>query len=154
MPGQLFTQYFLTDGIRHAPEWRASVEEPQAFAVFAGAAAECFEAFGRYDSPNESVIEQELIRLVLTLLGWGFTPYPSRVRRVTKTSPTTCCSPTSHPRLAPPGATTLKHATGAPCQLKKASASAFPLIPGTRPTNPARARHTGRFAATCPPPTL
>ena len=70
MPGQLFTQYFLTDGIRHTPEWQASVDRPQAFTAFAGAAAERFEACSRYDSPNESVTEQELIRPVLALLGW------------------------------------------------------------------------------------
>ena len=73
MPGQLFTQYFLTDGIRHTPEWRASVEQPQAFTAFAKAAAERFEAFRQYDSPNESVTEQELIRPVLGLLGWVHT---------------------------------------------------------------------------------
>ena len=73
MPGQLFTQYFLTDGIRHTPEWRASVEQPQAFTAFARAAAERFSAFGRYDNPNESVTEQELIRPVLALLGWVHT---------------------------------------------------------------------------------
>ena len=73
MPGQLFTQYFLTDGIRHTPEWRASVEEPQAFTAFADAAAKHFETFNRYDNPNESVTEQELIRPVLALLGWVHT---------------------------------------------------------------------------------
>ena len=73
MPGQLFTQYFLTDGIRHTPEWRASAEQPQAFTAFARAAAERFEAFSQYDSPNESVTEQELIRPVLALLGWVHT---------------------------------------------------------------------------------
>ncbi len=70
MPGQLFTQYFLTDGIRHTLEWEASVGQPQAFTVFAGAVAERFEAFSCYGSPNESVTEQDLIRPVLALLGW------------------------------------------------------------------------------------
>ena len=60
----------MTDGIRHTPEWQASVDRPQAFTAFAGAAAERFEACSRYDSPNESVTEQELIRPVLALLGW------------------------------------------------------------------------------------
>ena len=73
MPGQLFTQYFLTDGIRYTPEWRVSVNQPQAFAAFASAAAERFVAFRRYDDPNESVTEQELIRPVLGLLGWVHT---------------------------------------------------------------------------------
>ena len=73
MPGQLFTQYFLSDGIRHTPEWRASVEQPEAFAEFAGGVAEQFRSFSQYDSPNESVTEQELIRPVLALLGWVHT---------------------------------------------------------------------------------
>ena len=73
MPGQLFTQYFLTDGIRHTPKWRASTEQPQAFSAFASAVAERFEAFGYYDSPKEAVTEQELVRPVLTLLGWVHT---------------------------------------------------------------------------------
>ena len=73
MTGHLFTQYFLTDGIRHTPEWRKSTEEPQAFRAFAYAAAERFEAFRRYDGPNESVTEQELIRPLLGLLGWVHT---------------------------------------------------------------------------------
>ena len=73
MPGQLFTQYFLTDGIRHTPEWRGSVNQPHAFTAFAGAAAERFKVFSRYDNPNESVTEQELIRPVLALFGWVHT---------------------------------------------------------------------------------
>ena len=73
MPGQLFTEYFLTDGIRHAPEWRTSVAKPQAFSAFARAVAERFEAFGHHDRPNEAVTEQELIRPVLALLGWVHT---------------------------------------------------------------------------------
>ena len=70
MPGHLFTQYFLTDGIRHTPEWRMSTEQPQDFRAFADAVAARFEALSHYDSPNEAVTEQELIRPVLTLLGW------------------------------------------------------------------------------------
>ena len=70
MPGQLFTQYFLTDGIRHTSEWRSSVDRSQAFTAFTDAVTKRFEAFSRYDSPNESVTEQDLIRPVLTLLGW------------------------------------------------------------------------------------
>jgi len=47
MPGQLFTQYFLSDGIRHTPEWQASVEQPQAFPEFATGAAEQFKSFSQ-----------------------------------------------------------------------------------------------------------
>lgn len=29
MTGQLFTNYFLTDGIKTTPEWQASVDDPE-----------------------------------------------------------------------------------------------------------------------------
>ena len=61
MPGQLFTEYFLTEGIRHAPEWRDSVAKPQAFSAFASVAAERFQAFGRYHGANEAATKQELM---------------------------------------------------------------------------------------------
>ena len=48
MSGQLFTHYFLTDGIRATPEWQESAA-----------------------APNEAVTEQDLIRPVLELLGWA-----------------------------------------------------------------------------------
>ena len=32
MTGQLFTHYFLTDGIKTTPEWQASVEQSETLA--------------------------------------------------------------------------------------------------------------------------
>ena len=34
MPGQLFTEYFLTEGIRATDEWQASVSDAGAFDAF------------------------------------------------------------------------------------------------------------------------
>ena len=70
MPGQLFTHYFLTDGIRTTPEWQASVAGPQEFDSFRKGMSELFTSFAGYNEPNEAVTEQELIRPVLELLGW------------------------------------------------------------------------------------
>ena len=42
MPGQLFTQYFLTDGIEATPEWKASVDHPDDFESFKVAVKELF----------------------------------------------------------------------------------------------------------------
>ena len=70
MPGQLFTHYFLTDGIRTTPEWRASVDAPQDFAAFRKGICEAFDSFAGYSAPNEATTEQFLIRPVLELLGW------------------------------------------------------------------------------------
>ena len=70
MPGQLLTHYFLTDGIRETPEWRASVADREAFDSFRAGVAGRHEALRRSRDPNEAVTEQDLIRPVLDLLGW------------------------------------------------------------------------------------
>ena len=71
MTGQLFKQYFLTDGIRETPEWRESVKQAQAFTGFTHAISTCFNSFSHYSNPNEAVTEKELICPVLEALGWA-----------------------------------------------------------------------------------
>lgn len=71
MSGRLFTDYFLTDGIKVTTEWRTSVEHAEAFAAFTGGVRHRYEALCRSGDPNEAVTEQELIRPVLELLGWA-----------------------------------------------------------------------------------
>ena len=70
MPGQLFTQYFLTDGIKTTDEWTALDAQPEAFAAFKDAVLRRYETLSGYQEPAEAVTEQELIRPVLELLGW------------------------------------------------------------------------------------
>ena len=70
MPGQLFTHYFLTDGIKATAEWKTSVAQPETFAAFSTAISDLFEKFARFKNPNESVTEQDMIRPVLESLGW------------------------------------------------------------------------------------
>ncbi len=71
MTGQLFTHYFLTEGIRETPEWRESARTPEALANFRAGVAERFASISRFSAPNEAVTEEELIRPVLRLLGWA-----------------------------------------------------------------------------------
>ena len=71
MTGQLFTHYFLTDGIRATPEWQASAADPQAFAAFRQSVLQRYETLARAAEPNEAVTEQDLIRPILELLGWA-----------------------------------------------------------------------------------
>lgn len=71
MPGQLFTHYFLTDGIKATPEWQASLDQPEAFAAFRNGVARHHDALSRSRNPNEAATEQDLIRPVLELLGWA-----------------------------------------------------------------------------------
>ena len=71
MPGQLFTHYFLTDGIKATPEWQASLDQPEAFVAFRDGVARHHDALSRSREPNEAATEQDLIRPVLELLGWA-----------------------------------------------------------------------------------
>ncbi len=76
MSGQLFTHYFLTDGIKATAEWQASQSE--AFAAFRDGVARHYDALSRSRNPNEARTEEELIRPVLALLGWTeYVPQPS-----------------------------------------------------------------------------
>ena len=78
MPGQLFTHYFLTDGIKVTAEWQASLGQPEAFAAFRNGVARHHDALSRSRNPNEARTEEELIRPVLELLGWTeYVPQPS-----------------------------------------------------------------------------
>ena len=67
MTGQLFTHYFLTDGIKATGEWPASA---CAYAGFRQSLAQAYETFRQHHQPNEALTEQDLIRPVLDLLGW------------------------------------------------------------------------------------
>ena len=70
MPGRLFTEYFLTDGIKATAEWRESVSAVGGFGSFRDGVCERYGTLMRLDSPNEAVTEQEIVRPVLELLGW------------------------------------------------------------------------------------
>ncbi len=70
MQGQLFTHYFLTDGIRTTPEWKDSIEDQTEFESFRERISGLFDSFSSYSDPNEAVTEQDLIRPILELLGW------------------------------------------------------------------------------------
>ncbi len=71
MSGQLFTHYFLTDGIRATPEWQASAADAETFAAFRESVLRHYQALARSADPNEAVTEQDLIRPVMELLGWA-----------------------------------------------------------------------------------
>ena len=70
MAGNLFTDYFLTDGIKATPEWRTSVAVAAQFDAFRDGVRQRYDALTYSQDPNEAVTEQELIRPVLELLRW------------------------------------------------------------------------------------
>ena len=67
MSGQLFTQYYLTEGIRSTTRWHSSAANAEAFR---NGVQLSYDALKQSHDPNEAVTEQELIRPVLELLGW------------------------------------------------------------------------------------
>ena len=67
MSGQLFTQYFLTDGIHATSEWESV---SAAFAEFRSGVAPLYDNFSNRANPVEAETEQDLIRPALELLGW------------------------------------------------------------------------------------
>ena len=71
MPGQLFTHYFLTDGIKATADWKAALARPEAFAAFRDGVRQKYDALSLSADPNESTTELDLIRPVLDLLGWA-----------------------------------------------------------------------------------
>ena len=70
MSGQLFTQYFLTDGIEATPHWKRSLAEPAAFAAFQETARRKLSTFSHVENLHEAATEQELVRPLLEALGW------------------------------------------------------------------------------------
>ena len=70
MTGQLFTQYFLTEGITATAEWEESCFEEQAFSAFKRSLSDILSKISTKSNPNESVTEQEVVRPILELLGW------------------------------------------------------------------------------------
>ena len=71
MPGQLFTQYFLTDGIRRTAAWHESVTGQEAFDAYRTALSDLLNKVAAYQNPNEAATEQDLIRPLFRLLGWN-----------------------------------------------------------------------------------
>ena len=78
MPGQLFTHYFLTAGIKATAEWQSAAA---AVTAFRSAVAPAYVPFtdGR-QPPNEAVTEQELIRPILEFPGMEGVSTAARLR--------------------------------------------------------------------------
>ena len=67
MLGQLFTSYFLTEGIETTPEWEILNGQE---AELATRLRHVYAEFSKYNQPNEATTEDDLIIPVLELLGW------------------------------------------------------------------------------------
>ncbi len=70
MTGQLFTQYFLTEGITATAAWDESCSDQQAYDAFKRSLSNILSSIVSQNNPNESVTEQEVVRPILKLLGW------------------------------------------------------------------------------------
>ena len=70
MTGQLFTQYFLTEGIQETEAWQESVRNPQRFAAFRQSLSAILSGVHPGNSPNEATAEQDIIRPIFDCLAW------------------------------------------------------------------------------------
>ena len=70
MPGQLFTNYFLEEGILHTGAWQESLSQPPDFDSFRAQAHALLQKAANFHNINEASTEQELIRPLFELLGW------------------------------------------------------------------------------------
>ncbi len=70
MTGQLFTQYFLTEGIQDTEAWQESVRSPQRFSEFRQSLGTILSRINHANPPNEAATELDIIRPVFDLLGW------------------------------------------------------------------------------------
>ena len=71
MPGQLFTNYFLEEGIHRTTAWQESLSQPADLDAFRAQARALLENAAAFHTLNEASTEQELIRPLFDLLGWA-----------------------------------------------------------------------------------
>ena len=105
----MFTQYFLTHGIRATAEWEAAASK---LGRLGREVERAYRRFAALPHPNEAATEQDLIRPVLGLLGW--TDYlPQQGAAGNDDVPDhLLCSRTPPPRRAPPRGAIPTAATG------------------------------------------
>jgi hypothetical protein len=70
--GSLLTDFFLREGLRETPEWRAL--DAAQVAQEADALRACWQTLAAMAKPNEATTEQVFIRPVLDRLGWHHLP--------------------------------------------------------------------------------
>jgi hypothetical protein len=70
--GSLLTEFFLREGLRETPEWRAL--DAAQVAQEADALRALWQALAAMAKPNEATTEQVFIRPVLDRLGWHHLP--------------------------------------------------------------------------------
>ena len=70
MRGQLFSEYFINEGIKATPEWENTVKFGNEFAEFEDAVRQPARSILSVRDPSEAVTEQDLIEPVLHALGW------------------------------------------------------------------------------------
>ena len=70
MPGQLFTNYLLKEGILLTDAWQESLSQPSDFDSFHAKSLALLENAANFHTINEASTEQELICPLFELLGW------------------------------------------------------------------------------------
>jgi len=147
MPGQLFTNYFLEEGIIHTAAWQESQNSD--LDSFRAEALALLEKAANFHTINEASTEQELIRPMFELLGWAhYLPQQGSDHNEDIPDHLLFGDTESKARAA---ANPTRNVTPTPWPSPRANASARPST--HVPTKAQPARRTPRSSATGPPPT-
>ncbi|WP_174278846.1 hypothetical protein [Sphingomonas bacterium] len=89
MAGNLFSNYFLDEGIALQTGWGI---DPAALVAAREQVAGLIADFAGRAAPSEANTERDLIDPLLALLGWRFSVQERRAGGGAATCPITCCS--------------------------------------------------------------
>ena len=146
VPGQLFTQYFLTDGIQQTAEWRVRPPVCSARSRSSGAPSRN----GLTHSDATTTRTRRSPSRIWSVRSWscwdGPTTCRSRARPVTRTSPIISFSPMLNPKRARRRAAAPTNGTRTPSWWRKASASACLSTRATGATGCSSTPRTARFS--------
>ena len=134
MSGQLFTQYYLTEGIKSTTRWHsaaANTDRHSATASFV-----IYDALDAHRNPNEAVTEQELIRPGVGAAGMDRLPAAAGHGPQRGHTRPCCSSPSadSKNRAAARQQSRMHRYARCARRSKRASDLDFPSTPATRTT--------------------
>ena len=148
MPGNLFTNYFLTEGIKATAEWRTSISDSTAFAAFRDGDSSTLRCAERLRRPQRGRHRAGADSPGTGTLGMGRLPSPAGdnpQRGHTRLSSLHRCRIQGARRREEP---TLRNDSGMPSWWRRASVSVSPSMPATGTTDANPGRPTARFCGT------
>ena len=95
--GQLFSEHFLTDGIRTTDAYKRRASDPSSASDVRRRLEDVYEQFPFASSPDEAQTEQDLIFQVLEVIGWDRDTWLVQPRRTQGAIRRSRCAPVPRP---------------------------------------------------------